>query len=199
MVQILLLSSIVLSCSSKGEEITKDTIVINPEAIKLNKKGVDFTGLENENRDSAFYYFDKAIEVDPNYSSPHSNKANLYIEIGDEHNALSELKIVTELDPDLAEAWIQYGTALDYYGQSDESKIAYKCGVNLFNERIKTCSDEKERNYNVLNRGIALFLMGDPSYKKDFEELKNKEDFQMIIKEVSKTSKKELLNDLMKR
>lgn len=195
----LLLSSIILSCSSNCEEIKKDNIVIKPEALEFNKKGLEFTGLANENMDSAFYYFNKAIEIDPNYSIPHSNKANLYIELGDEQNALSELKIVTELNPNLAEAWIQYGMALDYYGQKDESKLAYGRGVKIFNEKIETCSDEKERNNNVLNRGIALFLMGDPSYKKDFKELKDNEDYQMFINEVSKTSKEEMLNDLMKR
>lgn len=195
----ILLTSILLSCSSTAEEIKKDTVIIKPEAIKFDKKGLDFTGLANKNIDSAFYYFDKAIEIDPNYSNPHSNKANLYIELGNEQNALSELKIVTELNPDLAEAWIQYGMALDYYGQKDESKLAYGRGIKIFNERIETCSDEKERNNNVLNRGFALFLMGDPSYKKDFEELKENEDYQMFIHEVSKTSKEEMLNDLMTR
>ena len=194
----ILLVCILIGCKpSTGEIKTNNTI--EAEAIKHNNKGLEFVSVLNENVDSAFYYFDRAIEIDSNYASPHSNKANLFITLGDKKNALKELKIVTELNPEIGESWVLYGIALDYYGHKKESKLAYQQGVKLLSEKIENTTNDQERDNNLLNRGCALFLLGDPKYNNDFEELKDKESFKMHIDELTRLSKEDFLEKLMKR
>jgi superkiller protein 3 len=75
--------------------------------------------------------FKKAIELNPNDKSAHSNLGNLYTDLKMYDEAIAEHKKVIELDPNNADAFVNLGVALSQKGDRVEGVNQYKKALSL--------------------------------------------------------------------
>lgn len=87
---------------TKAYTYTQESLRINPRnAVAYMNLGIIYTHLENG--EEALRCFYRAIELNPNYAKAHYRLGVNLVFIGDIGGALTEYKILTELDPELAE------------------------------------------------------------------------------------------------
>jgi tetratricopeptide (TPR) repeat protein len=100
-------SNIGMSASSQARELNKQGII-----LQKNGKMLD-----------AINYFNRAINIDPNYAVALVNRANAKIIIDQYQEAIKDSSKAIEISPELAAAYIARGWAYHYLGQDDLSLL----------------------------------------------------------------------------
>ena len=109
---------------------------MNPEAYENYLKGRYFWNKRTaDGMKKAIYYFDQAIESDPNYASPHAGLADIYQLSDRPQLAREEVQKALELDDQLAEAHNSRASLLylfnrDWEGADREFKRALELDHN---------------------------------------------------------------------
>ena len=88
--------------------------------------------------DEAVKTFQKASEIDPEYSLPHTNLGSLYATIGRLEKAIKEFKIATNMNPSDALAWMNLNSLYKEVGRMDDAQEAYKKYESLMNQGSQT-------------------------------------------------------------
>ena len=88
--------------------------------------------------DEAVKAFQKASEIDPDYSLPHTNLGSLYATIGRIEKAIKEFKIATNMNQSDALAWMNLNSLYKEVGRLDDAQEAYKKYESLMNQGSQT-------------------------------------------------------------
>jgi tetratricopeptide (TPR) repeat protein len=81
--------------------------------------------------DEAFYYFDKGIEVEPDYATVYHNKGWLLNNIGRHSEAVTYFKKALELEPARAVTYDNLADALVNLGDYQSARAAYRKVLEL--------------------------------------------------------------------
>jgi len=124
-------------------------IIVQKEKVELYNKGVTlfFSGKHKE----AIEYFDKAIEVDPNFIHAWSNKGRSLSELGNHEAALECCEKVVELDPQFEFAFHNKGCELCQIGRYEEA-IEYFDKAFEFHPNKEEVWDAKGLSLSQLGR-----------------------------------------------
>ena len=89
-------------------------------------------GLKDEQHyEQAISFYDRAIELNPNYDDAWNNKGLALDELGRNEVALQAFDKAIELNPDDSVAWQNIGIVLRKLGHDKEAKIAFKKASEL--------------------------------------------------------------------
>ncbi len=183
----------ILALASCAEKKQHTPGVYDPEAVKLNNRGVRL--MEQYKNDSALIFFDKAIDTDETYYLPHSNKVNLYMSQRDYKMAMKESELAVEKKPDLAEGWTMAGMLRDKLGDSITANKYYQKSIELFEKRI---ADSTQREKIVPNRifyAISLILSGKKEEgKEELLKLKEEKPNSQMIEELQNINRKDFID-----
>jgi tetratricopeptide (TPR) repeat protein len=108
----------------------------------------------NKNLNESLQYFDKAIEINPQFAEAWYNKAIVLGEVGRYEEAITAYDTAFSINPQIehAEAWCNKGTAFLHLGRYEEAITAYNTALsinpNLENAGVWT------------NIGVTLFNLG---------------------------------------
>jgi TolB-like protein/DNA-binding winged helix-turn-helix (wHTH) protein/Flp pilus assembly protein TadD len=125
-----------ITLTPQEEAVLEKVKVINPEAYDDYLKGRYFWNKRTaDGLKKASYYFNQAIESDPDYSSPHAGLADIYQLSDDPLRAREEVKKALDLDDQLAEAHnslarLLYRFNRDWEGADREFKRALELDHN---------------------------------------------------------------------
>lgn len=134
------------SISSNSEKVKHIKALIT-EGNEYVDIGCDY--LNKNNFNTAIEYFNKAIEINPNYKYGYFNRATAYAKLEDYQNAINDYNKVIDLDVNWADAYRFRG--LTYYNMN-----LYNEAISDFNTLIK---------FNILDaqvyylRGRTYYLM----------------------------------------
>jgi tetratricopeptide (TPR) repeat protein len=121
----------------------------------LNKKGLESN--EQGKYQEAIDYYDKALELDPNYVSALNNKGVALKKQGKYQEAIDYYDKALELDPN-------YVSALDNKGQVFEEQGKYQEAIAWFDKALKVNPNYEESLTNKVNalnnKGNALLELG---------------------------------------
>jgi tetratricopeptide (TPR) repeat protein len=103
-----------------------------------------------KDHENAIGFYDKAIEINPYYSTPYNNKGHALYALGRYEEAIVYFDKVIEIDPQDASAYNHKGTALSDLGRNEEA-IVY------FDKAIEINPQYTEAYYN---KGFVLLDLG---------------------------------------
>jgi tetratricopeptide (TPR) repeat protein len=101
----------------------------NLQAKEILEKGITLMSLRRYNE--AIEYFNKAIEMRPNYAEAYNLKANAYIQNGQFNEAIALLDYAINLKPNYRDAYLNKGTALFSLKKIEDSIIQYKKVIEI--------------------------------------------------------------------
>lgn len=101
----------------------------NLEAKEILEKGITLMSLRRY--DEAIEYFNKAIDLRPNYAEAYNLKANAYIQNGRFNEAIELLDTAIKLKPNYRDAYLNKGTALFSLKRIEESISQYIKAIEL--------------------------------------------------------------------
>ncbi len=81
--------------------------------------------------DSAFEYYEEAIEMDPAYAYTYFDRGSVYLNLEEYDLALVDLRKAVEIDPEYSEFQLALGAALVTIGSTEESMIHLLEAVSL--------------------------------------------------------------------
>ncbi|MCH8932650.1 MAG: tetratricopeptide repeat protein, partial [Nitrospinae bacterium] len=76
--------------------------------------------------EEAIQAFKTAIEMDPEYSLPHTNLGSLYGTVGRVESAIKEFKKATSLNPGDAQAWLNLNQSYKEIGRVEDATKAFQ-------------------------------------------------------------------------
>ncbi|MGB7001057.1 MAG: tetratricopeptide repeat protein [Halobacteriota archaeon] len=85
----------------------------------------------NNNLNDSTQYFDKGIEIDPEYAAAWNNKGCALRDLGRYEEAIAACDKAIEIDPQLAAAWNNKGGTLRDLGRYEEAIAAYDKAVEI--------------------------------------------------------------------
>ena len=88
--------------------------------------------------DEAVKAFQKASEIDPDYSLPHTNLGSLYATIGRIEKAIKEFKMATNMNQSDGLAWMNLYSCYKEVGRMEDAQEAYKKYESLMNQGSQT-------------------------------------------------------------
>ncbi len=191
MTRLIALNLILIFLASCSAPVKKEAY--NPKAIELNNKAVQL--MQRSQNDSALVLFDQAIELDPAYYLPHSNKTGIYISKKEFDKALAEIEMVIKKKPDFAQGWTIAGLLHEKLGDSISALKYYQKSVELFDGEIQNPEKKEQIKAIRLNRAISLVLAGNEKEgKEELEKLKAENPADTIINELIKPGRQDYLN-----
>lgn len=186
-----LIGLIVFACSDKSKTKTNSG-EFDADAVAMNRRAVQ---LMKENKtDSARILLDKAIKTDKTYFVAHTNKATLYINMADYSNALKELELALELNPNLPESWLMAGMLSTRIGDATKANKYYQNSVDKFDALLKNPEQDANSTPNRVSRAMALILMGkEQEGREEMNKLKQENPQNLAIDELSKIDSKDFV------
>ncbi len=127
-----------------GQKVTSGSFEIYSAgpADAYFSRGNDY--LEKEMYDEAIAEFNKAVQINPKFSSAYNNRCDTYRIKKQYQEAISDCTKAIELKPDFADAYYNRGLAYDYSGQYDKAILDYTKAIEL--------NPKEHKAYN--NRGV---------------------------------------------
>jgi len=86
---------------------------------------------EQKKYEQAVGYFQKALQVDPEFFEAHYNLGKIYAILGQSREALGQFKKARELNPQDPDTYINIGVELSNLGQRDEALKMYEKALEL--------------------------------------------------------------------
>lgn len=108
----------------KTEEATKASGTPTPESEELKSQGN--LAVRRKEYAAAIDFYNKALEIVPDNTIYHSNRAAAYSASGDHESALKDAQKSVELDPKYVKGWTRLGTAHYALGNFAEAQEAYE-------------------------------------------------------------------------
>ncbi len=99
---------------------------VNLMGIDLGKCGLN---------EQALSFFDKALEIDPNYAPAWNNKGLALYKLGKNEEAIEEYQKALEIDKDYPEAHINLAVLLSVTNRNEEAEKEFKEALRLFEEK----------------------------------------------------------------
>ena len=127
------------------------------EAIALNDKGAYY--FNQNNLDSALWYFNQSTIKNPNYLIAYQNKANVLIKMKKYELAVQEVDKLVHVQA-YAQAVLFKGILYDRLEKSNQADSNYRYALELFQNELKNASAQQTPN---IKSAIALnyYLLGD--------------------------------------
>jgi len=128
---------IYLSIENQPKEAIEDfteAIILRPNDFKeaYNNRGTAYIDLNDYS--NALQDLDRAISIDPNYSSAYNNRGNVYRELGKFDEALKDYDTAVNLNPEDASPYVGRGMVFylqkDYARASEEYNVAIELDPN---------------------------------------------------------------------
>lgn len=124
------------------------------EAIRYNNRAIEFS---TTNLDSAIYYFDKAIATDSSYLLALQNKANLYISLGYNQEALAAVNSLASKTKN-TQTYIIKGMLHDLLQERTLAMENYKIAISKIDYEIKKVNDAVKYK-KLYDKGTLYLLM----------------------------------------
>jgi protein O-mannosyl-transferase len=124
-----------------SERLWKDTLNENPKCwMAYNLLGGELAqkGMSTK----AIWYFNKALEIKPDYPSAHANLANVIYELGKVDQAFTHFEKALQINPDAVEVHYNYGTALAEQGRLGQA-------IEHYLDTIRLQPDFIQAHYNL--------------------------------------------------
>lgn len=134
---------------------TKESLEVFNKAAKIEENGATYYNMgfscQRDNYlKAAIKYYEKCIEISPNFESAYTNMAICYNQQFQAEKAMEYAKKAIEINPNLHEAYATLGSAYKEMSNYEEAVINYK-----------KCLELDENNYEaLLNIFICLGVMG---------------------------------------
>ncbi|GAX62791.1 hypothetical protein SCALIN_C43_0047 [Candidatus Scalindua japonica] len=105
-------------------------LVIHPDnPVTLYVKGKTF--IDKKDFSQAFIQFNKIVEVNPDFLSPHYDLARLYLIMGKTEKSIEEYNKLTKLDPKNASVYLSLGNIYSRQGKTDKALEKYRQFITL--------------------------------------------------------------------
>jgi len=113
------------------ETLWRTTIAKDPDAF-LAYNNLGYILLEKNQVTNAISYFNKSLEVNPNFSEPHNNLGDALVRIGKTDEGMRHFEKAVELDPTLPASYYNLGNAWLETGHPQESIKQYQKALEIF-------------------------------------------------------------------
>jgi Flp pilus assembly protein TadD len=107
------------------ERMNSKIYLMNPEEDPEYWNKMAYSLTAEGKLDKAKYYYEKALDVDPDNKCALNNLANIFLEQGKKEDALKYLKYVVTLYPDSVEPIINLGVYYQENGDLDKARDYY--------------------------------------------------------------------------
>jgi tetratricopeptide (TPR) repeat protein len=166
-----LLAGILSSCAHDCSNYTESEVEFDEQVLINHNMGM--VHIWKGNNDSALYYFDQGISLDPTAHVLYSSRARVYLDLDENDKAIDDMTYVTVLCPFLPEGYFHLGMLFDYLDQDDQAKNSYEEAIALYTDRIE-CSEELSKiNGGKMDRALIYMFNGDEDKSiAEFEALK---------------------------
>jgi tetratricopeptide (TPR) repeat protein len=84
----------------------------------------------------AVEHYDRAMEMDPNYSEYYNERGAVFLKAGTLDHALKDFRTAIDLSPPYAESWINLGQCLRLMGRMEDAVTAYSRAIDLDPSRV---------------------------------------------------------------
>ncbi|MFZ0514902.1 MAG: tetratricopeptide repeat protein, partial [Candidatus Nitrosopolaris sp.] len=126
-------------------EKSSSVIAINPKSIQAaqayNIKGLALFNLRQYQE--ALIYYEKTLELRPNYIEAINNKGVVYAAIGDYNKAIGCFNQSTDLNPSDASIWNYKGLAYDRLGKYEDAISSYDRAIILRHNYIEALNNRE--------------------------------------------------------
>jgi tetratricopeptide (TPR) repeat protein len=92
--------------------------------------------------DEAIKAFQKASEIDPDYSLPHTNLGSLYATVGRLEKAIKEFKLATSMNKGDALAWMNLYQCYKEVGRMEDAQEAYRTYEGILNQETQGAASD---------------------------------------------------------
>ena len=113
------------------ETLWRTTIARDPKAF-LAYNNLGYILLEKNQVTNAIPYFNKSLEVNPNFSEPHNNLGDALVRIGKTDEGMRHFEKAVELDPTLPASYYNLGNAWLETGHPQEAIKQYQKALEIF-------------------------------------------------------------------
>ncbi|MFI5196793.1 MAG: tetratricopeptide repeat protein [Chitinophagales bacterium] len=180
------------------------TYMPDPKAKMVNDKAINTYIRYNKNQDSVvsvIRMLDQALNIDSNYFIAWTNKLSFECQLKQYDNALNTAKRIIRIFPDQTNVIFFSGLLEFKTGHNDEATATFNKLINIYDEVPDTNNNSDHLKTALLNKGIALKLMGkaDES-RKIFVNLSIKESDLAVRRHINayiSKSKEEIINKLL--
>ena len=180
------------------------THVPDPKAKQINDKAINTYIRYNKNHDSVvsvIHMLDQALNIDSSYFIAWTNKLGFECQLKQYDNALNTVKRIAIIFPAETDIVFFSGILELKTGHNDEATATFNKLITIYDEVPDTNNNSDHLKTTMLNKGIALKLMGkaDES-RKIFVNLSIKEHDLAVRRHINayiSKSKEEIINDLI--
>jgi tetratricopeptide (TPR) repeat protein len=131
------------------ETLWQTTIAKSPTAF-LAYNNLGYILMEKGRVDDAIPYFNKSLEINPNFNEPHNNLGDALLRMGQTNEAVMHFQKAVDLDPTSAASYYNLGDAWLEMGRANEAITQFQKALEL--------DPGFARAYN--NLGVALLRIG---------------------------------------
>jgi tetratricopeptide (TPR) repeat protein len=139
-----------LTRSNASIILYNETTFENPAAVDLNKKGASLNKLGRYGE--AITYFDKALELYPNFDTALSNKGIAIDSLGRHYEAITYYNKALKIDPNNYLALSAKGSTLAGLGKYDEAITYYDKALQI-EPNNPVVLDNKRTLLEIINEG----------------------------------------------
>jgi len=108
--------------------------------------------------DSALNLFDQAIEAEPNFYQPNSNKASIFILKRQYEKALIESELTNKKNPENAEGWSTTGMLSDRLNDTVKAIQSYQKCIEILDKNLSEQKD-KEKISQIKLRKVLIYIL----------------------------------------
>jgi len=101
----------------------------NLTAEDYYNQGIDYAKLQQYTDAVASY--DKAIQINPDYSNAWYNRGNALLNLGKYDDAVASYDKVVKIDPQYSDAWVNRGVTLGKLGRYDDAIASYDKAIQI--------------------------------------------------------------------
>ncbi|WP_293132996.1 tetratricopeptide repeat protein [Microcoleus sp. bin38.metabat.b11b12b14.051] len=126
-------------------QVVGELVAIDPKAEDFYNQGVD--KYNKGDFKGAVEAYDRAIELNPNYTIAYSNGGSIRYQLGDKQGALADFDRALKIDPNNASAYYNRGTTRSTLKDKQGAMQDFQKAADLFQKQGNT-----ELYQNALNR-----------------------------------------------
>ncbi|MBI4232366.1 tetratricopeptide repeat protein [Candidatus Peregrinibacteria bacterium] len=134
-----------------GSKVIEDRKI---EAERTDRQGLNKTKYKDYK--GAMAYFDRSIELNPNYASAYNNRGDVKHKLGDNKGAVADYDKALQLDPNFVEAYISRGFAKFMLGNYEGAIGDYDKAISINPNDAETYRIRSEAKYKLGDYGGAI-------------------------------------------
>ena len=113
------------------ETLWRITVARDPEAF-LAYNNLGYLRLEKGRVNEAISYFNKSLEINPNFSEPENNLGDALVRIGKTDEGMRHFRRAAELDPDSPASYYNLGNAWLENGHPEEAMEQFRKALRIY-------------------------------------------------------------------